>query len=158
MVRSPPPTFAGRYISTFRWTECESAHAAQAARAAYRSATVGKKTYWSNQAVIAQTLCDWMWRREKLETKSASEITETAPASQPGRPASAASATTHSQYCGEKTLLARKKTHIRPQEARRTSSRRVPSSTLARTSAAASVTAAEIWLAWVTNERGLTPA
>src|SRR5439155_24650977 len=117
----------GPYIATSRRTECASAHTAQAASAAYRAATVGKKTKRSNQAVIAHTRSDWMCRREKLAIKSPSATRLTRLPSQPGRPASATSATTHSQYCGETTWLAWKKTHIRPQEARSEWRRRVTS-------------------------------
>src|SRR5260370_13293710 len=99
-----------------------------------------------------------MLSKLKLTTKSASDRAETAVASQACAPASAMSATTQSQYCGEKTLLAAKKMQTRPQAAGSGSSLRVRNSTAASAAAAPSVAAAEMRFALGAKARGSTPA
>src|SRR5205823_11246469 len=94
----------------------------------------------------------------KLTTKSAPATAETAAQIHPGSPASAIRTTTQSQYCGEKTLLAMKKTQTSAQLALRTSSFLVRNSATASAAAALSVTEAEIRFACFTNPRGSTPA
>src|SRR5712692_5996940 len=119
---------------------------------------MGRKTERSNQAANAQARSPWKCRREKLMTKSASATAETALQIHPGSPASAISATTQSQYCGEYTLLAMKKKQISAHDALSASRRRVRSSTAASASAVPSVAKAEMEFAAETNPRGSLPA
>src|SRR5260370_40431520 len=99
-----------------------------------------------------------MLSKLKLTTKSASDRAETAVASQAGAPASAMSAPTQSQYCGEKTLLAAKKMQTRAQAAGRGSSRRVRSSTAASAAAPPSAAAAGLKVRLGAKARGSPPA